>query len=155
MNDLQVFVKEEFVDSLLILDGGECDVGIESTIVDCTRGQPVLLRPGHITRPQIEAACGRALLDKDPLSAEQRVIAQLALQADVGHEAVHVLRVDPGRVGGVGVPVGVTVLAVEEVDEVVAGGDGMAHGGGSFGLKRAKVRMRPMPRRRAPRGSPR
>jgi len=61
-------VQSELGSDLLILDGGACDVGIESTIVDCTRGQPVLLRPGHITRPQIEAACGRALLDKDAVS---------------------------------------------------------------------------------------
>jgi tRNA threonylcarbamoyl adenosine modification protein (Sua5/YciO/YrdC/YwlC family) len=31
---------------LLVLDGGACDVGIESAIVDCTREQPALLRPG-------------------------------------------------------------------------------------------------------------
>jgi L-threonylcarbamoyladenylate synthase len=40
-------------------------VGIESTIVDCTRGAPVLLRPGGISRLQIEAACGRPLLSGD------------------------------------------------------------------------------------------
>lgn len=54
-------VQSEFGDGLLILDGGECDVGIESTIVDCTRGAPVLLRPGQVSRVQIEAACGQAL----------------------------------------------------------------------------------------------
>jgi L-threonylcarbamoyladenylate synthase len=42
----------------LIVDGGACEVGIESTIVDCTRGQPVLLRPGVLTPEQLEAACG-------------------------------------------------------------------------------------------------
>lgn len=61
-------VQSEFGDSLLILDGGECDVGIESTIVDCTRGVPVLLRPGHIGRAQIEAACGQRLKDKAELA---------------------------------------------------------------------------------------
>jgi len=60
-------VQSELGSELLILDGGECDVGIESTIVDCTRGEPVLLRPGHVSRAQIEAACGRAVLDKDAL----------------------------------------------------------------------------------------
>ncbi|OYU12780.1 MAG: threonylcarbamoyl-AMP synthase [Comamonadaceae bacterium PBBC1] len=60
-------VQSELGQDLLILDGGECAVGIESTIIDCTRGEPVLLRPGHITRPQIEAACGRTVLDKDAL----------------------------------------------------------------------------------------
>ena len=68
-------VQSELGPELLILDGGECDVGIESTIIDCTRGEPVLLRPGHITRAQIEAACGRAVLHKD------------APQALLGHPA--------------------------------------------------------------------
>ncbi len=58
-------VQQEFGDSLLVLDGGPCDVGIESSIVDCTRGQPVLLRPGIITRAQLEAACGEAVLGKE------------------------------------------------------------------------------------------
>lgn len=51
-------VAAEFGDALLVLDGGACEVGIESTIVDCTRGVPVLLRPGAITRDDIERACG-------------------------------------------------------------------------------------------------
>ncbi len=61
-------VQSEFGDSLLTLDGGECEVGIESTIVDCTRGAPVLLRPGVITRAQVEAACGQPLQDKAALA---------------------------------------------------------------------------------------
>ncbi len=56
-------VQDEFGDALMVLDGGPCEVGIESTIVDCTRGAPVLLRPGCITPAQIEAACGQALAD--------------------------------------------------------------------------------------------
>jgi L-threonylcarbamoyladenylate synthase len=51
-------VASEFGEGLLIVDGGACEVGIESTIVDCTRGQPVLLRPGLLTPEQLEAACG-------------------------------------------------------------------------------------------------
>jgi len=61
-------VQGEFGDALLILDGGECEVGIESTIVDCTRGAPVLLRPGQITRTQIEEVCGQTLQDKASLA---------------------------------------------------------------------------------------
>ena len=56
-------VQDEFGDALMVLDGGPCEVGIESTIIDCTRGAPVLLRPGCITPAQIEAACGQALAD--------------------------------------------------------------------------------------------
>jgi L-threonylcarbamoyladenylate synthase len=51
-------VQGEFGADLLILDGGPCDVGIESTIIDCTRGVPVLLRPGAITPEQVRVACG-------------------------------------------------------------------------------------------------
>ena len=55
-------VREEFGPDLLVLDGGPCAVGIESTIVDCTRGQPVLLRPGAITYAELAAICGQAVL---------------------------------------------------------------------------------------------
>lgn len=51
-------VEAEFGPDLLTLDGGACKVGIESTIIDCTRGRPVLLRPGMIGWEAIEQACG-------------------------------------------------------------------------------------------------
>lgn len=54
-------VRAEFGDALTVVDGGACEVGIESSIVDCTRGRPVLLRPGVLTHAQIEAACGERL----------------------------------------------------------------------------------------------
>ncbi|MGY0197363.1 L-threonylcarbamoyladenylate synthase [Leptothrix sp. BB-4] len=50
---------------LLVLDGGDCEVGIESAIVDCSRGHPVLLRPGALGRALIEAAAGEPLLAPD------------------------------------------------------------------------------------------
>jgi L-threonylcarbamoyladenylate synthase len=62
-------VAEEFEtlaeDALLILDGGACPVGIESTIVDCSRGAPVLLRPGMLTPAQLQAVCGQPLRERD------------------------------------------------------------------------------------------
>lgn len=54
-------VQGEFGPDLLVLDGGACEVGIESTIVDCTRGAPVLLRPGAITVEQLEQTCGQTV----------------------------------------------------------------------------------------------
>ena len=42
----------------VVLDGGECIVGIESTILDLSRGRAVLLRPGQITPAQIAAVIG-------------------------------------------------------------------------------------------------
>ncbi len=61
-------VRAEFGDAVpMILDGGPCTVGIESTIVDLSRGAPVILRPGAITAADIArvlggepAAAGRA-----------------------------------------------------------------------------------------------
>ena len=53
-------VREEIGDRVpLILDGGPCAVGIESTIVDCSRGDPIVLRPGHISPAHLEAVLGR------------------------------------------------------------------------------------------------
>ena len=62
-------VAAEFGEALLVLDGGACRVGIESAIVDLSRGAPVLLRPGQIGRSEIEAAAGCRLLLKNELSA--------------------------------------------------------------------------------------
>ena len=62
-------VASEFGDDLLVLDGGPCAIGIESSIVDCTRGRPVLLRPGILTRAQLEAACGELVLNPEDLQA--------------------------------------------------------------------------------------
>ena len=45
----------------LILDGGSCTVGLESTIVDLSAGRGAVLRPGGITSEQIEAVLGSSL----------------------------------------------------------------------------------------------
>jgi L-threonylcarbamoyladenylate synthase len=58
-------VQDELGRDLLILDGGDCTVGIESAIVDCTRGYPVLLRPGCLTREALSTAAGMALHEPD------------------------------------------------------------------------------------------
>ena len=56
-------VVDEFgeQDDLLVIDGGAARIGIESAIVDCSSGSPVLLRPGILTPDRIEAAAGTAL----------------------------------------------------------------------------------------------
>ncbi len=41
-----------------VIDGGPCDVGIESTVVDCSGGEPMILRPGGISRGMIELVVG-------------------------------------------------------------------------------------------------
>ncbi|TYP58759.1 L-threonylcarbamoyladenylate synthase [Thermosediminibacter litoriperuensis] len=47
----------------LILDGGPCEVGVESTVLDLTGELPVILRPGGVTREELEAVLGRVELD--------------------------------------------------------------------------------------------
>lgn len=47
----------------LVTDGGECAVGIESTVLDCTGPAPRILRPGAVTGADVEAAAGLALID--------------------------------------------------------------------------------------------
>ena len=47
----------------MILDGGASTIGLESTIVDLTSETPLILRPGYITREQIEAVLGAAEYD--------------------------------------------------------------------------------------------
>lgn len=55
-------VKEEIEKFLnkedLILDDGPCLVGLESTIIDCTGSDPVILRPGYLTRSTVEIKTG-------------------------------------------------------------------------------------------------
>jgi L-threonylcarbamoyladenylate synthase len=61
-------VVQEFGPAMTVLDGGRCRVGIESTIVDCTRAAPALLRPGQLGRAQLEAVLGRELVAPDAAS---------------------------------------------------------------------------------------
>ncbi len=112
-------VQGEFGAALLILDGGPCSVGIESSIVDCTRGQPVLLRPGAITPRQIEAVCGMPVRQKDALAdhkapapkasgtleshyaprARVRLMAAASLQAELDALAAPVAWADAAQAG--------------------------------------------------------
>ncbi|HEY9192759.1 MAG TPA: L-threonylcarbamoyladenylate synthase [Methyloversatilis sp.] len=52
-------VRDEFGDTVGVLDGGACDVGIESTILDLSGDTPRILRPGAISAEQIAAVIGR------------------------------------------------------------------------------------------------
>ena len=68
-------VEEELGDAVdCILDGGACRVGVESTIVDLSGSRPRLLRPGHITRLDIEAVLQTELIIPAP-QAEQSIRA--------------------------------------------------------------------------------
>lgn len=69
-------VRQELAGSdVLVLDGGPCRVGLESTVVDLCETRPRLLRPGAVTREALEAVLG-PLGDADP-SARPRSPGQL------------------------------------------------------------------------------
>lgn len=52
-------VREELGDAVgVVLDGGPCTVGIESTVLDVSGPRPMILRPGGISREQIETVVG-------------------------------------------------------------------------------------------------
>lgn len=47
----------------LIVDGGETGVGLESTVVDCTTEEVIILRPGGVTKEELEQVVGKVLID--------------------------------------------------------------------------------------------
>jgi len=58
-----------------ILDGGPCDVGVESTIVDCTGPNPRLLRSGQVTVEQVETTTGRSVEAADGVTPAPGTLA--------------------------------------------------------------------------------
>ncbi len=78
-------VQSELGEDLLILDGGPCSLGIESTIVDCTRGVPVLLRPGSISTEALAQACGQPVKSASEFAAA----AQGAVASDANAAAAN------------------------------------------------------------------
>lgn len=51
-------VRAEFGDTVMVIDGGPCQHGIESTVVDLSGPRPAILRPGSVTRAMIERVLG-------------------------------------------------------------------------------------------------
>ena len=116
-------VEQEFGAALAVLDGGPCAVGIESSIVDCTRERPVLLRPGVLTRAQIEAAANEPLHDAD--AAAPRAPGTLA-----AHYAprARVRLMAPGSIGAAlrALPVASAFQASQALQSAAQAGAGLA-----------------------------
>ncbi len=108
-------VRQEFGAALHVLDGGACPVGIESAIVDCTRARPALLRPGQLSRHDIEQVLGRPLAAPDAGSprAPGTLAAHYAPQARVSLLATAALaaRLAAGPAAAAGVARGVGVYS--------------------------------------------
>ena len=61
-------VIAEFAGQVPVVDGGDCLVGIESTIVDATRERLVILRPGHFSAEQLSHWAGQTVWAEDQAS---------------------------------------------------------------------------------------
>jgi L-threonylcarbamoyladenylate synthase len=88
----------------MVLDGGPCTVGVESTIVACLR-EPTLLRPGGVARADIERVLGRPLkfvpaeeapLAPGMLASHYAPKAKLRLDADAARAGEALLAFGPG-----------------------------------------------------------
>lgn len=56
----------------MIIDGGEVGIGLESTIIDLTEDEPMILRPGYITQKMLTEVLGRVEVDRTILSADSK-----------------------------------------------------------------------------------
>jgi len=76
-------VRDELGDAVdLILDGGPCTVGIESTVLDLSTDTPTILRPGGISREQLEALIG-------PVQMKSMVVEASVPASSPGQHAIH------------------------------------------------------------------
>lgn len=57
----------------LILDGGEVEIGLESTIIDLTEGCPVVLRPGFISLEMLQGVLGKVKMDQGLIASDDTV----------------------------------------------------------------------------------
>ncbi|MBX3508248.1 MAG: threonylcarbamoyl-AMP synthase [Parvibaculum sp.] len=55
----------------IVLDGGSCPLGLESTVIGFPDGVPTLFRPGAVAREEIEMVLGRKLADADATAGEE------------------------------------------------------------------------------------
>ena len=92
-------VRDEFGDAILILDGGACQVGIESTILDLSRmktlKRPVVLRPGAITPEMIRGVIGEMPLQPEDLPASKGATIKPDMPRVSGSLAAHYAPMTP------------------------------------------------------------
>ena len=108
-------VKDELQNYLdqtsdIILDGGPCQVGVESTIIDCTSQTPQILRLGAITKEMIQESTGLLVIDEAPTdirvsgsleshySPSATVVLDTHPQSGEGFIAIDSIQTPPGAI---------------------------------------------------------
>jgi L-threonylcarbamoyladenylate synthase len=105
----------------VVLDGGPSQVGVESTIIDCTSSSPRILRPGAITEEMVAAATG-----SQPSQSGTEIRVSGSLENHYAPEARVILDVAPQPGDGfialaeIATPAGVTRLAAPATHEEFA-----------------------------------
>jgi len=98
-----------------ILDGGACDVGVESTIIDCTEDLPKILRPGAITMQMIEEST-RLQVD----AAVEEPVIRVSGSLDSHYAPVATVVLDQSPVAGQGFIAMADVVAADGVVRLAA-----------------------------------
>lgn len=98
----------------MILDGGDCRVGVESTVLDLSGREPALLRPGGLARDRIEAALGHVLAGAAPADSQRptapgQLASHYAPDRPVRLDAVSVAADEALLAFGADVPAGAAV----------------------------------------------
>lgn len=120
-------VRAEFGDAVPVLDGGACEVGIESAIVDCTRLAtvgPVLLRPGALSLAQLSEAAGQAVRGGDEVSASSGNLVSQAPRASGTLESHYAPRAKVRLMPTKALVDAVALLAQASSDKVVSANPG-------------------------------
>ena len=115
-------------DSDQILDGGACDVGVESTIIDCTGAAPRILRPGAVTAQMIQECTGLTVVGADADALVDREEIRVSGSLDSHYAPVATVVLDKPPVAGQGfialadiaTPAGVIRLAAPQTHQEFA-----------------------------------
>jgi L-threonylcarbamoyladenylate synthase len=113
-SDVSEELQKYLTSNDLILDGGQCSVGIESTIIDCTGPAPIILRPGAIINEMINSAIG---IDEINGSDKRNIRVSGSLESHYSPEAEVFIDIPPSPGDGliamndIPTPVGVIRLA--------------------------------------------
>jgi L-threonylcarbamoyladenylate synthase len=102
-----------------ILDGGACDVGVESTIIDCTWDTPKILRPGAITIEMIEQSTGLRVVGSIDAAVDETVI-RVSGSLDSHYAPVATVVLDQSPVAGQGFIAMADVVAADGVVRLAA-----------------------------------
>ena len=102
-----------------ILDGGACDVGVESTIIDCTGDVPKILRPGAVTAQMIAQCTGLDVVGPVDAAVDSDVI-RVSGSLDSHYAPVATVVLDQTPLAGQGFIAMADVVAADDVVRLAA-----------------------------------